>query len=232
MTGGALFRGGVPREKLRSNIEPGGVRGTALLSRSVFGLFFARPDPSLAVNLLRKPTMRNTFIALLPAVGAALALAHAGEPTRDRATASARPHFRESAIYPFVFRAESYLATNGPVPMRFAPAPPHCPERNAPALTPAAKGVEIFGPPASAKSSDTAPAEEPDDSGKVAHTAPTNAPSPARDEIDFGRVPNEVLDFFKNTEGRPIKRSYLFDPIFQPALLNELPKSKATSQQK
>lgn len=176
--------------------------------------------------------MRNTFIALLPAVCAAMSLAHAGEPTRARETAPGRPHFRESPTYPFVFRAESYLATNGPVPMRFAPAPPHCEERNAPALTPAAKGVELFGPPASAKNSDAAPAAEPDDSEKVAHPAPGTAPAPARDEIDFGRVPNEVLDFFKNTEGRPIKRSYLFDPIFQPALPNDLPKSKATSQQK
>ena len=176
--------------------------------------------------------MRNTFITLLPAVCAILSPTHAGEPTRPREAAPPRLHFRESGTYPFVFRAESYLATNGPVPMRFAPAPPRCEERNAPALTPAAKGAELFGPPASAKISDASPEEDPNESGKVTRPALNNAPAPARDEIDFGRVPNEVLDFFKNTEGRPIKRSYLFDPIFQPAVPNEQPKSKATSQQK
>ena len=53
-----------------------------------------------------------------------------------------------------------------------------------------------------------------------------------REEIDFNRIPSEVLDFFKNTEGRPVSRAYLFDPIFQPALNYALPKSKATYQQK
>ena len=53
-----------------------------------------------------------------------------------------------------------------------------------------------------------------------------------REQPDFTKVPDEVLDFFKNTEGRPVRRAYLFDPIFQPVMPNDLPKSKATSQQK
>jgi hypothetical protein len=49
---------------------------------------------------------------------------------------------------------------------------------------------------------------------------------------DFSKLPDEVLEYFKNTEGRPLRRDYLFDPIFQPALPNDLPKSKAIYQQK
>jgi len=168
--------------------------------------------------------MRNIIIALLFASGVTAPTAQAGETT------PARPHFRQSGTYPFVFRADSYLASGAPPAMRFAPALPHCPERNAPALTPAAKGVEVFGPDAALKTEPPPITEENDAAEKVTHPAPT--PPPPRDEIDFGRLPNEVLDFFKNTEGRPVRRSYLFDPIFQPATPNELPKSKATSQQK
>lgn len=177
--------------------------------------------------------MRNLPLILLLAVNAGFSAAQAGEPTRPRQLAAPRLHFRESGTYPYVFRSESYLATQGPVSMRFAPAHPLCEERNAPALTPAAKGVELFGPPAQAKSNEAASSEkDPNDSEKATHPAPSNGPAPARDDIDFGRVPNEVLDFFKNSEGRPVRRSYLFDPIFQPAVPNEQPKSKATSKQK
>ncbi|MCE9612549.1 MAG: hypothetical protein K8R23_20300 [Chthoniobacter sp.] len=168
--------------------------------------------------------MRNIFTALLIAVGASVHLGFAGE------TAPARTHFRQSATYPFVFRADSYLASGAPSPLRFAPALPHCPERNAPALTPAAKGVEVLGPDAALKNETPPKTEDSAPADKVTHSAP--APLSPHDEIDFGRLPNEVLDFFKNTEGRPVRRSYLFDPIFQPATPNELPKSKATSQQK
>ena len=65
----------------------------------------------------------------------------------------------------------------------------------------------------------------------TAAAAQSEAP-PKREPPDFSKVPDEVLDFFKNTEGRPIRRAYLFDPIFQPVTPDELPKSKATSQQK
>lgn len=198
----------------------------------MIGRFFGHSRRSLAVNLLKITIMRNTWPTLLLAICAVSPVTRAGEPVRTRETAPPRLHFRESGTYPFVFRAESYLATLGPVPMRFAPAPPYCEERNAPALTPAAKGAELFGPPASAKGSGPAPEAEPDDSAKVTHSTPGQTPAPTRDEIDFGRVPSEVLDFFKNNEGRPTKRSYLFDPIFQPAVPNEQPKSKVTSQQK
>ena len=65
-----------------------------------------------------------------------------------------------------------------------------------------------------------------------AFPAPTDAQPPKTSTHDFSKVPDEVLEYFKNTEGRPLRRDYLFDPIFQPALPNDLPKSKAIYQQK
>ena len=167
--------------------------------------------------------MRNLSTFLLLALSAATPPAWAGD------SVVVRKEFHQSSTYPFVFRAASYLASTGPAPMRFAPTAPHCPERNAPPLTGAAKGADTQDDAAASKiAAATAAATTP----APAHAAPANAPQPPRDDIDFARVPGEVLDFFKNTEGRPVRRAYLFDPIFQPALPNELPKSKATYQQK
>jgi hypothetical protein len=147
-----------------------------------------------------------------------------------------RKHFRQSSTYPFVFRPECYLATTGPVPLRFAAAGPGCHDRKAPSLTPAAKGVPKEEPAAPVeKSGETpapAPASAPDLSAPAAldpaFPAPTDAQPPKASTHDFSKVPDEVLEYFKNTEGRPLRRDYLFDPIFQPALPNDLPKSKAT----
>ncbi len=161
-----------------------------------------------------------------------LALSAGAPPSWGGDTAPARTQFHESKSYPFVFRAESYLAATEPVPMRFAPAAPHCPERNAPPLFGAARGVEKPDPAEAAKALAEAAAAKAAAAPEPAHPAPVNGPHAQRDDIDFARVPDDVLDFFKNTEGRPVRRAYLFDPIFQPAIPNELPKSKATHQQK
>lgn len=171
--------------------------------------------------------MRNLSTFLLLALSAALPATWAGE------SMAARKEFHQSSTYPFVFRADSYLAGPGPAPMRFAPSAPHCPERNAPPLTGAAKGADQQDAAAAAKiAAATAAANDAATAPAPAHPAPANAAQATRNDIDFARVPDEVLDFFKNTEGRPVRRAYLFDPIFQPALPNELPKSKATYQQK
>lgn len=171
--------------------------------------------------------MRNLPIITLLTLSAATSPLFAGED------AVARKEFRQSGSYPFVFRSDSYLAGTGPAPMRFAPAAPLCPQRNAPPLLGAAKGAAK--PDSSAATKNPAEAGAANGSATApapVHPAPENAPQPPRDDIDFARVPGEVLDFFKNTEGRPVRRAYLFDPIFQPAVPNELPKSKATYQKK
>jgi hypothetical protein len=147
-----------------------------------------------------------------------------------------RKQFRQSSTYPFVFRPECYLATAGPVPLRFAAAAPECHDRKAPALTPMAKGIPKEEPATAVEKSPAAPvpppAAAPDLSAPAAldpaFPAPTDAQPPKTSTHDFSKVPDEVLEFFKNTEGRPLRRDYLFDPIFQPALPNDLPKSKAT----
>lgn len=145
-----------------------------------------------------------------------------------------RKQFHQSSIYPYIFRAECYLATNGPTPMRFSAPLPACGNRKAPELTREAKGLPkpevpaplLLHPVVEPQPAPPEPAPEP------AFPAPTDAQLPKSSAHDFTKLPDEVLEYFKNAEGRPLRRDYLFDPIFQPALPNELPKSKATYQQK
>ena len=138
-----------------------------------------------------------------------------------------RQQFKESTSYPFIFKAESYLASRGPLPMRFASAGPSCETRRPPAPPVVAKGEATTEPSVSPAKPPAEPQSEP----APASTTPAEA-TPKREQPDFSKVPDEVLDFFKNTEGRPVRRAYLFDPIFQPVTPDDLPKSKATSQQK
>ncbi len=144
--------------------------------------------------------------------------AHAGDAVIPRKI------FKESSHSPPVFRADGYLVSAGPPPLRFSAEKPPCGDRSAPPLTDAAKG--------SAKKEPAAVEEKIVDPPAPAFPPPADAQLPKRDGHDFSRVPDEVLDFFKNTEGRPMRRAYLFDPIFEPAQPHELPKSKATIQQK
>lgn len=148
-------------------------------------------------------------------------LVHAGDPVLPR------KQFKESVAYPFVFKPESYLTGRGPLPMRFASAGPSCEARRPPAPPVIAKNESTTEP--------SAPGAKPSAESKPepALAPETSVETPKKHEPpDFSKVPDEVLDFFKNTEGRPVRRAYLFDPIFQPVTPDELPKSKATSQQK
>ena len=137
----------------------------------------------------------------------AAAAAHAGDDAVPRRT------FRESRTYPYIFRPEGYLAQSGPVPMRIEQAPPKFSKRLAPPLPPGAKSPEKpapVEPPAKPEKKEELPLPEP----------------------DLGKVPDEVLGFFRDKDAHPGKRLYLFDPIFQPARPNELPRSKAKSIEK
>ena len=181
----------------------------------------------MAVKLLRPHWMRILSALIL----ATLTLSAHSQAGGDGS--APRTPFRQSSTYPFIFRPECYLATRGPTPMRFAAAPPACPHREAPALTPAAKGLPKQEPPAAEKQS-PAPATTPGfpAAPEPAFPVPLDAQPPKRDTHDFSKVPDEVLEYFKNADGRPLRRDYLFDPIFQPALPHDLPKSKAIYQQK
>ncbi len=139
----------------------------------------------------------------------------------------ARQQFKESPTYPFIFKAEGYLAVKGPLPMRFRAAGPQCEQRRPPAPPVLAKSEATGQSSASEAKEPGGPPSAHD--GTVSTAVETTT---KRDQPDFTKVPDEVLDFFKNTEGRPVRRAYLFDPIFQPVTPNDLPKSKATSQQK
>ena len=145
----------------------------------------------------------------------------AGEPVLPR------QQFKESPNYPFIFKADGYLASRGPLPMRFASAGPKCEQRQPPAPPLIAKKET----PSDAPVPDAGAPVEPAPKQEAATNVTVESPS-KREQPDFSKVPDEVLDFFKNTEGRPVRRAYLFDPIFQPVTPDDLPKSKATSVQK
>lgn len=111
--------------------------------------------------------------------------------------------------------------------MRFSASAPQCEQRRPPAAPViASKEVAPEAPVLEAKQ----PAEHVAASAAPGGNTVDSNPKPL--QPDFSKVPDEVLEFFKNTEGRPVRRAYLFDPIFQPVMPNDLPKSKATSVQK
>ncbi len=130
-----------------------------------------------------------------------------------------RKQFKQGDSYPYIFRPEPYLATHGPVQMRFGAPAPECPERFAPPLLQPAK-AENKPKPDVTEPPQEKPLKEP------------GAGAPQQRELNLKRIPDELMEFFSATEGRPVTRSYLFDPIFQPALPVEAPKSKAEYEQK
>lgn len=111
--------------------------------------------------------------------------------------------------------------------MRFASAPPKCEQRQPPAPPVPVKKET----PADAFVAEPKATSEPQPPPAGAENTTVEVSS-KREQPDFSKVPDEVLDFFKNTEGRPVRRAYLFDSIFQPVTPDDLPKSKATSVQK
>lgn len=178
--------------------------------------------------------MRNFFRFLFVAT-CGIGTAFAGE------TMVERKEFKQSQTYPYVFRPVCYLATSGPVPLRFAVNPPDCGDRRPPKLTGAAKSnpkpevaakpdAPIPGLPKEPVAPATPPA--PIAATPPAFPPPTNAPAPKPPAVDFSQFPADLVEAFKKGREAGDTRNYLFDPIFQPALPDDLPKSKATSREK
>ena len=165
--------------------------------------------------------MRLDFAILISIALAATGSLRAGDPVVSR------QQFKESVTYPFIFKPEGYLAGKGPLPMRFGSAPPLCEQRQPP-VSPV---IEKMDPPVEAPAAEVKGPDELPPPEDTTTTITTKSAS-KMEQPDFSKVPDEVLDFFKNTEGRPVRRAYLFDPIFQPVMPDDLPKSKATSVQK
>ena len=165
--------------------------------------------------------MRSVFAIFIGiALGSAGSL-RAGDPVVPR------QQFKESVTYPFIFKAEGYLAGKAPLPLRFGSAPPKCEQRQPPAPPVLAKKDAPVEPSAAEPKAAGEPPQNPEPAA-----AGTMESASKKEQPDFSKVPDEVLDFFKNTEGRPVRRAYLFDSIFQPVTPDDLPKSKATSVQK
>lgn len=178
--------------------------------------------------------MRNFFRFLLVAT-CGLGTASAGE------TVVERKEFKQSQTYPYVFRPVCYLSTSGPVPLRFAVNAPDCGDRRPPKLTAAAKNnpkpaitANSDAPiPGLAQEAALSPAlPQPALSTPPAYPPPTNAPAPKPPAVDFSQFPAELVEAFKKGRETVDTRNYLFDPIFQPALPDDLPKSKATFKEK
>jgi hypothetical protein len=175
------------------------------------------------------------FFHLLLVAACGLGTAHAGE------TMVERKEFKQSQSYPYVFRPACYLTTSGPVPLRFAVNPPECGDRRAPKLTAAAKSnpkpeiAVALDAPSPGLAKEPIPAAippQPVSSTPPAFPPPTNAPAPKPPAVDFSQFPADLVEAFKKGREAGDTRNYLFDPIFQPALPDDLPKSKATSKEK
>lgn len=182
--------------------------------------------------------MRNlSRLILIAACGAGTALA-GGEATE-------RKEFKQSQTYPYVFRPVCYLATSGPVPLRFSVGAPDCGDRRGPLLTSAARHTPKPEPPVlTATPIPGIPVEPAPAPAPVATTTttastqppafppPANAPAPKPPTVDFSQFPAELVEAFKKGRESADARNYLFDPIFLPAVPDDLPRSKATLKEK
>ncbi len=175
------------------------------------------------------------FFRLLLVTACGIGSAVAGE------TMVERKEFKQSQTYPYVFRPVCYLATSGPVPLRFSVNAPDCGDRHPPKLPAAAKKTpkpEVASnsdsPIPGIASEPTPPPIPPPPATATppAFPPPTNAPAPKPTAVDFSQFPADLVEAFKKGRETGDTRNYLFDPIFQPALPDDLPKSKATSREK
>ena len=106
-----------------------------------------------------------------------------------------------------------------PSPAPAKPGPSPAPAQPSP--TPAASPAPAQQPP-----SFSDPSQAPD------YPPPQDAPNtPTPDQPDFNRMPDEVLDFFRNPYNSVPNAHRVFDPLFQPAVIQKAPPSKATYKQ-
>ena len=147
----------------------------------------------------------------------------------------ARREFRQSNVYPYVFEPVSYLVTGGPKAMRFAQAETECAHRDAPALpiatptpTPESK-MPPGGPEPDAAAPVAKPAPVAVEPTPIAPAFPPPANAQAAGRPDLSKMPDEVMNYFKNPYSGP-RGPHLFDPIFEPGY-HEGPASKATYQE-
>ena len=156
-------------------------------------------------------------------------------PPRPEAAPTPAPikrlEFAMSDEYPYIFRAVSYLKTDGPESMRYGEPAIDCSHRSAPALSAAARGTPMPTPeekpaatPAPAPTPVATPTPQP-----AAFPVPTNAPTPVpKGEADFSKVPDEIVGYFRDQYNFVPDSHRFFDPIFDPAQTQKAPASKAT----
>lgn len=189
--------------------------------------------------------MAKLFLFSLVAFFAAIRLASGG----DGSSAPNRKMFRQSATFPHVFEAVSYLENGGPVPLRFGAPIVDCSQRTPPALTLAKKTddkaeqkIDTAAVAQTAEKPEVVTTEakshvpataEPNQEQPAAYPPPVSGPAALSPENpDFNRAPDEVLEFYKNPYNTPHSNQHLFDPIFEPAAVHTAPPSKATYRQR
>ena len=178
----------VPRMRMKSTI-------TRIRKRN-------KPDQRPVVRkLLSRCVMRNILphLSCSPLCGL-LDPRKAGEGTVERR------EFKQSQSYPYVFRPVCYLATSGPVPLRFSVSPPECGDRRPPKLPDKAKNTPKPEAPARCPHH---PSLEPAPTPSFVHShscfrppapaypPPTNAPAPKPPTVDFSQFPAELVEAFK-----------------------------------
>ncbi|RFC42142.1 MAG: hypothetical protein DVB28_002024 [Verrucomicrobia bacterium] len=195
--------------------------------------------------------MRTTFVLSLLAFGfipLGSAFALPGENVRDTATPpSVRPPANERSqpqVYPYVYRKAGYLATMGPLPMRFGPASPNGNERTPPRVPFANKKHELSETAEALARTEAIETYRsvhgrllPVPAGSSAGGVPANSSFMDQGNISTGS--NEVLEFFQLPQPEPEvqkrQNRFLFDPVppfsaAQPPSLGTQPPSRATYQ--
>ncbi len=144
-----------------------------------------------------------------------------------------------SMAYPLTLRRVGYLATVGPVPMRFGPPSPSANERTPPRVPANNRRPELSETAEGKARTEAIETYRSIFKGKVpvpegSPESGITAPNPFLDQ-GSGTGNSDILEFFQqpSVEGDAQKRSnrFLFDPIFQaaqPPIPGTLPPSRAT----
>lgn len=201
--------------------------------------------------LLQGLRMRTIFALSLLALGfipVGSAFALPGENARDSGTPPAvRPPSvdrNQPQAYPYVYRQAGYLATMGPLPMRFGPASPTGNERTPPRVPFANKKHEL------SETAESLARTEAIETYRSIHGRLLPVPSgaspggavPHSSFMEQGNIStgsNEVLEFFQlpppEADVQKRQNRFLFDPVppfssAQPPSAGTQPPSRATYQ--
>ncbi len=205
----------------------------------------ARADgKELALHKRMHRISKFSGVAIL-AASIAVISAQGGDETAPRPPE--RREFHLSELYPYIYRPRGYLETEGPAPMRYGAPAIDVLHRAAPALPVAAEGTPPPTPKqladaqkkvvqednARADAAAAAPKNDHVEVATAAYPPPDNGPNGIpKGGADFTKAPDEVVGYFRNPYNFVPNSHRFFDPIFEPAVIQQNaqqgPQSSAT----